>query len=226
MYSAIRSRGSTFGCLLLVTLGCGGQAEGSHDGGSGGARSSLPGVGGTQSTVAAPSGGAHAGGTSSLAGGANGGTGGSGACAKLGDDHCVTECFRELKLVDNAICADGAWACRSGYVLASSCPPRACGVTPDGCCNMTTGIVSENPCNMDGARRACADGATDAYLSQTYCVPLSLGGRDCQSLDRQPCTGPAVSCHDLSAAFVHCVCSGLGTDGSAGTWQCSSYIGP
>jgi hypothetical protein len=225
MRKALLLRGNTVGCVLLITLGCGGAVDGTHGDGTGGTQSTLPAVGGNQGTAGAPVGGASAGGATSVAVGASGGASEPDACATLGDDHCVTECLKELVLVDNATCANGAWTCRSGYVLASTCPEQACGVTPDACCDLTTGVVTENPCNTDGSRRTCPDGGTETYRNQAWCVPLTLEGATCHSLDRQPCTGPAVSCYDMSMAFVDCACFGLDSDTSSGTWYCSYFIG-
>ncbi len=191
------------------TVGTGGLSAGGMIGGGG-----------------APVGGASAGGASISTGGASGGASGTNGCAQLGDDHCVAECLVEYALVDNAICTNGAWSCRSGYVLASSCPVGACGVTPDACCDLTTGIVTVNPCTTSGLRGPCPDGNVETYHEQAWCVPQTLAGGTCISLDRQPCTGPAVGCSDLSGGIVTCGCSGSGSDASVGTWQCSSYIGP
>jgi hypothetical protein len=92
-----------------------------------------------------------------------GGTSGTDACANLSYDYCVSECLAEAVLVDNPTCANGAWSCRSGYVLASSCPPQACGVTPDACCDLTTGIVTSSPCMADGYRGKLYDTADSQY---------------------------------------------------------------
>jgi hypothetical protein len=232
--SAIVVRDNAIGCVLLVSLSCGGGVEHKPND-NGGTRTTLSAAGGARSTAGTPAGGVSAGGASGLAGasggasglaGASGGASGTDGCRGLNDDHCVTECLDELVLVENAICANGAWICPSHYVLASSCPQQACGVTPDACCNMTTGIVTENPCNADGLRRACPDGSTQAYLHESFCVPRSLEGMTCASLDGQSCTGPAVGCDDMSKAFVHCSCAGLDAGVSNGIWRCGYFIGP
>jgi hypothetical protein len=127
---------------------------------------------------------------------------------------------------DTAMCTNGAWGCRPGYVLASSCPARACRITRQACCDLITGLVTENPCAKDGYRSACPDGSMEASLSQTWCVPRSLQQVTCISLDRQPCSGPAVGCSDMSMAFVTCECLRPDADASAGTWRCSAHIGP
>lgn len=100
-------------------------------------------------------------------------------------------------------------------------------VTPDACCDGTTGIVTENPCTADGTRRPCPNGRSETYLSQPWCVPLTLQGATCISLEGQPCTGPAMGCHDMSMAIVRCACTRLDYSSAASsTWQCSSFIGP
>jgi hypothetical protein len=160
------------------------------------------------------------------AGGASGGTSGTDPCAALADDHCVAKCLEEYALIDNALCTNGAWSCRSGYVLASSCPVGACGVTPNACCDLTTGTVTKNSCATNGFRAPCSDGNVETYLSQAWCIPKALAGVTCSSLDRQPCAEPAVGCSDMSGGMVTCGCSWSGSDASAGTWYCSFYIGP
>jgi hypothetical protein len=171
-------------------------------------------------------GGSRSGGASGSTGGTGGGTAGTAACPELGYEHCVENCLEDHALVDNAQCIGGAWGCRPGYVLASTCPVQACGVTPDACCDLTTGLVSENACAKNGYRAPCPDGNMQTYIGEAYCVPQGLPAGTCISLDRQPCTGPAVGCSDLSMAFVTCRCSQYGTDAAVGTWSCSSYLGP
>jgi hypothetical protein len=158
------------------------------------------------------------------------GTGGEtsvNACASLAYDYCVADCLRDWSLVDNAVCLNGAWGCARGYQLASTCPAQGCGVTQQACCDTTTGIVSMNGCGAAGIRSACPDNdvATSPWPRSTQCVPKSLAGRMCHSLDGQACEPPAVRCYDTSLAFVECVCSGLSSAVPVGTWQCSSYIG-
>jgi hypothetical protein len=162
------------------------------------------------------------------AGGASGGSSGTDLCTSLAYDYCVEHCLTNEALRDNASCTNGSWTCRRGYVLASSCPSRACGVTPDGCCDLTTGVVSENPCAADGYRASCGDGSAVTYRwPEAFCVPKSLAGRDCYTLDRAPCSEPAVACSDMSMGSVDCYCSvTAGSDASTGIWHCSAYIGP
>jgi hypothetical protein len=182
--------------------------------------------GGVSGTGGASVGGLRAGGASGSAGGASGGTSGTAPCAELAYDYCVEKCLAEYALSDNALCTNGAWSCRSGYVLASSCPVGACTVTPDACCDLTTGIVTKNSCATNGLRAPCSDGNVETYLSQAWCIPEALAGVTCSSLDRQPCAEPAVGCSDMSGGLVTCGCSSSGSDASAGTWHCSHYIGP
>ena len=224
--SASPFRDNAIGCALLFTVACGGEAEGIRDRGNGGTGTLTAAVGGARGTGVASAGDAPTGGGSGGAAGTGGGTSGTNACAKVAYDHCVTECLEELVLIDNAICANGAWTCRSGYVLASSCPKQACGVTPDACCDRTTGIVTRNPCNPDGSREVCPDGGTETYMSQPWCIPSTLAIGACISLDGQPCSGPAVGCADMSAALTRCACNGAALGTTARTWTCSVYIGP
>lgn len=155
---------------------------------------------------------------------ASGGASGTDPCAKLDRDYCVAECLKERALTDSASCTNGAWTCRSGYVLASSCPDQACGVTPDACCDLTTGLVTQNACADNGYREACSDDGTETFYDRGRCVPKTILGT-CESLDGQPCSGPAVGCRDVSAGLVTCWCLS-GFDASPGTWRCSYLIGP
>jgi hypothetical protein len=198
-----------------------------------GLRANLPGTDGAVATGghvgsggATSTGGSRSGGASGGTGGASGGTSGTSPCAKLGYDYCVADCLKENSLRDSPVCSDGAWSCRSGYSLASACPERGCGATFDACCDLTTGLITDNPCAKDGYRGACPDGSMETSNSQPYCIPKTVTGAGCSSLDRQACDGPAVGCSDVSGGFVTCKCSRVGTDASAGTWYCSVYIGP
>lgn len=168
--NVIPTRGSVIGVVLFVTFSCGAANDDTQAGGNGGTRT-IPAAGGTLGTGGAPVGGVSTGGTSTLAAGATGGSSLADTCGNLDYDHCVTDCFEESVLVENATCANSAWSCRAGYVLASSCPQQACGVTPDGCCDMTTGIVTWNPCNTDGFRQTCPDGAAETNRDGYMCVP-------------------------------------------------------
>lgn len=196
-------------------------------GGSSGATPVGSGFGGAGPTGRAGGGGADAGSNSvGNRGGSDSGGGGVGPedCGPPGQEHCVTECLAELVLVENAACANGAWTCPTGYVLASSCPANACGVTPAACCNLTTGLITENFCQEDGYRSACPVGTNGT--DGKSCVPESLGNATCASLDAQPCSGPAVRCQDRSLIEGRCTCQGLGSDASTGTWHCSRSAGP
>jgi hypothetical protein len=204
---------------MLATGGAAGMV------GNGGTWSTLPAVAGTLGAGGASLGGSSAGGASSSMGGASGGTSGTDACANLSYDYCVSQCLAEAVLVDNPTCANGAWSCRSGYVLASSCPPQACGVTPDACCDSTTGIVTSSPCMADGYRGTCPIGNTTTYRDEAFCVPQTLSGNTCYSLDNSPCTEPAVGCSDIEGLIVTCWCNWSGSDASAGTWQCCTFDG-
>ena len=203
---------------MLATGGIAGMA------GNGGTWSTLPAVGGTLGAGGVSLGGSFAGGASSSMGGANGGTSGTDACANLSYNYCVSECLAERALVDNATCANGAWSCRSGYVLASSCPSQSCGVTPDACCDLATGIVTSSLCTADGYRGTCPIGNTATYKYEAMCVPQTLSDKTCYSLSKSPCTEPAVGCSDMSNGQVTCMCLGIGSDASIGTWRCSSLI--
>jgi hypothetical protein len=158
--------------------------------------------------------------------GSLGGSPTTGTCAQLGHDFCVSGCFEEHSLSVDATCNGGAWSCRPGYVLASSCPARACGVTPDACCDLMTGMVRRNLCTTDGYRDTCPDGCAETNYANAFCVPKTLGDIPCISLDRQPCTGPVEGCRDMSSGLVTCDCIGAAADSSVGTWYCSSYVGP
>lgn len=212
--------------------------------GSAGAPGGIPGSGGARSTggvqasggARAPGGslgavgGARSGAGTDAAGGASGGSSGTDPCAGLAYDYCVDHCLTKNALRDTASCTHGSWTCRSGYVLASSCPSGACAVTPDACCDLTTGVVSDNPCSADGYRAACGDGSGATYgWPEAYCVPSSLGiaGGGCYSLNSGPCSGPAIACSDMSIGSVDCHCDVVaGSDASTGTWHCSAFIGP
>jgi hypothetical protein len=186
-------------------------------------------VGGAKGTGGAVSAGGAVGAGSVLSGGGpagGGGASGTDACAQLGHDYCVSDCLAEHAMPDNAICSRGGWTCRTGYILASSCPDRACGVIPNACCDPTTGVVSYNPCSTVGYRGLCPEGHTETYEGQAWCVPKTLTGTTCISLDRQPCSEPAVGCSDLSMGVVTCGCSLSGSDASSGIWYCSAFIGP
>ena len=187
--------------------------------GAAGASGGVSGTGGWSA-------GSRSGGASGSAGGASGGASGTDPCAKLDRDYCVAECLKEHALTDSASCTNGAWTCRSGYVLASSCPDQACGVTPDACCDLTTGLVTQNACADNGYREPCPDDSTETYYGQGRCVPKTILGATCESLDGQPCSGPAVGCSDMSLGFVTCWCGLSGVDASPGTWRCSYFIGP
>jgi hypothetical protein len=160
------------------------------------------------------------------AGNASSGKSGTESCATLEHDHCVTDCFDARAFVDNALCTRGAWSCPPGYVLASSCPALACGVTRDACCNLTTGLVTENACDKNGYRSACPEDSMEVYAWQPWCVPKSLERVPCRSLHEQPCTGPALACGEVGGGYVSCRCEGLGADASVGTWYCSVFLGP
>jgi hypothetical protein len=180
--------------------------------------SSILGTGG------APVGGASDGGVSSFTGGASGGTSGTDLCADLDYDYCVAECLA-VNGVDNTMCTNGAWSCRPGYVLASSCSVGACGATPDACCDSTTGIVTSSPCTADGYRGTCPSGNTRTYWDQAICVPNSLAGATCGSLVGRPCTDPAMGCSDTEGLITTCWCNWAGSDASAGTWDCRFFDG-
>ena len=204
------------------TIGSGGVQATGGEIGHGGALS----AGGIFGTGGASVGGSRAGGASGATGGASGGTSGTDPCAAFAYDFCVAKCLDEYGLSGNALCTNGAWSCRPGYVLASSCPIGACGVTPDACCDETTGIVTKNPCATNGFRAPCPSGDHETYQGQAWCIPKALTGVTCYSLDRQPCTEPAVGCSDTSAGIVTCGCGWSGSDSSTGTWYCSYFIGP
>jgi hypothetical protein len=199
----------------------GAMATGGRAGSDAGAASGgAPGVGATSVE------GARSGGASGSAGGA-GGSAGTNACPELGYEYCIESCFKDYALSDNPSCSNGAWVCPSGWILASSCPDQACGVTPDACCDLTTGLVTANACAKNGYRAPCLDGSMETYVfPEAWCVPQTLATAGCVSLDRQPCTGPAVGCSDTSAGTVTCQCNQYGTDASTGTWYCSFFIGP
>ncbi len=201
-------------------------------GGSGGTSGTVSGRGGAVGTGGGLVGGNAAGGASSSAGGADGGTSGTEACATPSSDYCVEACLADHALWGNATCSNGAWGCRSGYVLASSCPAQGCGVTPDACCDSTTGAVTQNPCKTDGYREACPSKNTATYLDEAYCVPDSLVPtflNNCFALDRRPCNtaDPATGCSDVESGLgvVTCGCGGAVADGSIGTWYCSAFMG-
>jgi hypothetical protein len=203
--------------------GTGGAMATGGRSGAGGAAA----LGGVSGAGDAPVGGSSAGGSPGSAGGASGATSGTDPCGQLDYDPCVANCLEEYPLIDNATCSNGAWRCRSGYVLASSCPALACGVTPGACCDRTTGFVTRNACAASGYRAPCPDGSVATQdVPEAYCVPDALAGVTCHSLDGQPCTGPAEGCSDTSSGFVTCACSRSGSDASAGTWYCSYFIGP
>jgi hypothetical protein len=237
LFSMRRLRFSAVVCFVAVAglAGCTDPLRGRTPG-TGGAMSvggaltiggrAGSGAGGIFGAGGASVAGSRAGGASGSAGGANGGTSGTAPCAALADDHCVAKCLVEYALVDNALCTNGAWSCRSGYVLASSCPVGACGVTPNACCDLTTGIVTENSCSTNGFRAPCPDGNMETYLYQSWCIPKALAGVTCSSLEGQPCAEPAVGCSDLSGGMVTCECSWSGSDASAGTWYCRYFLGP
>jgi hypothetical protein len=213
------------GCTDALRAGTHGSGGAMATGGQAGSDAGVasggsPGAGGT------PLGGSRSGGASGSTGGA-GGAAGTDACPELGYEYCVENCFKEYALSDNPSCNGGAWVCRSGWVLKSTCPDQACGVTPDACCDLTTGLVSANACAKTGYRASCPDGNMETYAMESWCVPSGLvAPQGCASLDRQPCTGPAVGCSDLSGGFVNCRCTQYGTDASSGIWYCSYFIGP
>jgi hypothetical protein len=177
---------------------------------------------------AAGSGGATGGPSSSTGGvsgtgsSGNGGTGGgSSECAELDNDYCVTSCVDDIKLVDNASCSRGRWTCAARYVLASSCPPQGCGVALRGCCDVTTGVLTDNPCGMDGLRAVCSEG--NRAGDQGWCIPTSLQGDTCTALEGKPCIGPAVNCRDFSLGRTLCACV-PGADALSPVWHCSHLI--
>ncbi|HYQ04038.1 MAG TPA: hypothetical protein VER96_35435 [Polyangiaceae bacterium] len=149
------------------------------------------------------------------------------SCPKPNYDYCIPSCFEASSFSDTTVCMNGVWACNPGYMLASRCPAQACRVTQDACCNSTTGVIKANPCGPDGLRAVCPDdgGATSTYPHGSLCVPQSLTGQKCISLDKQPCAGPAYYCFDSDPGFVKCTCSGIATDSGRGEWNCSAFIG-
>jgi hypothetical protein len=170
---------------------------------------------------------ATGGGAGSQGDAAAGGATETGGCPEVGHEYCVETCFADHALSDDPWCSKGAWVCRSGWVLASTCPAQACRVTPSSCCDSTTGLVSENPCARDGYRAPCPDGNIETYsFPSAWCVPQGLGVAGCASLRGQPCTGPAVGCSDMSGGSVTCWCGQYGTDASTGIWDCSFFLGP
>lgn len=213
---------------VLVGFGCSGKTVGEDDHADGGRPVAPSASGGTQ-VESGPEGGAGASGAApTQTAGAGGTVSGADICTDLTRDSCVSGCLEELPLVDNAICIDGQWKCSANFVLASSCPPLACAVTPDACCDSTTGIVTANACESDGTRAACPEGQTPTakWPHGTHCVPRSLAGQACWSLDGEPCAVPAVGCYDQDRAFVGCTCDGLDLPSSTGTWHCDLYAGP
>ena len=223
-YVAVAASAGCTNSLRASSPGDGAMATGGQAGSGGAAASGGNSGAGGSSTASL--GGSRSGGASGATGGASGGTSGTDACAKLAYDYCVADCLKEHSLVDNPLCSNGAWSCRSGYVLASSCPDRGCGATPDACCDLTTGLVTDNPCAANGYRAACPDGNSETSSRQAYCVPKSLTGVSCGSLDRQPCDGPAMGCSDMSDGIVTCECGRAGADASPLIWYCTVFIGP
>jgi hypothetical protein len=212
-------------CLVAFAgiAGCTeGIRAGNHDAGTG---TGMAGATGTMglSGGALSQGGLSSGGTRT--GGAMGSASGE-SCANLKYDYCVDDCLKDRALTDSALCTNGSWSCPRGYVLTSSCPVLACAVAGGACCNLTTGLVTENACEKNGYRSACPQGSEQAAAWQPWCVPQSLERTPCRSLDEQPCTGPALACRETSRGYISCECVGLGADASAGTWHCNVYIGP
>jgi hypothetical protein len=197
-------RGRTHGTGGAMIVGGAMTTGGRAGSGTAAASGGASGAGGSNLTIS--SGGVQAAGGAIGQSGtlASGGTSGTAPCAELASDHCVAKCLTEYALVDNALCTNGAWSCRSGYVLASSCPAGACGVTPDACCDLTTGSVTKNSCATNGFRAPCPDGNMETYQSQSWCIPKPLAGVNCSSLDRQPCSEPVVV---LDVNYIHPVTS-------------------
>lgn len=217
--------------VFQVALGAGaGCSEGlrAGTGGSGGVRATGGASGADAGGAAGGTSGAGAAVGGSRSGGASGagGTAGTQVCAKPSADYCVESCYKVPTLSDEASCSNGILSCRAGWVLASSCPERACRTTPDACCDRSTGLVSENLCAETGYRAPCPDGTVETYFSSPWCVPKGIASETCAPLDGQPCAEPAVACRDMRGGRVTCTCSQYGTDASSGTWYCSVFIGP
>jgi len=169
-------------------------------------------------------GGSGSGGALNSMGGATGDTSATDTCGNLSYDYCVSDCLTEGALVANATCRSGVAGCRSGFILASTCPPRACGTTADACCDLDIGIVTSNPCGSEGYRGVCPVGNTMTYGREAICVPQALSDKTCYSLNGSPCTAPSMGCSDMSNGQVICSCFRIGADAPTGTWQCSSLI--
>lgn len=132
--------------------------------------------------------------------------------------YCVQDCDAGLREVDE-LCADGTPTCPEGSFPSDTCSDQACAVTWGYCCDLTTGLVTENPCGSDGSREACPSGTTATFAE--WCIPESLDTTDCGTLNGDPCLGDAQQCLSYSGARTTCECVGEAADE---IWSCASDI--
>jgi hypothetical protein len=142
-------------------------------------------------------------------------------CEPASQPVCVASCTEEYAARKEAFCKDGRWHCPSGFVDGTTCPPDACALTLDECCDRLTGELNRNPCESSGLRPPCPEGSVRSL--NWLCMPRGLDVQDCSELDKQPCSGEVRSCRSgckFGDAFCTCYMPS-DVDAGMGIWHCA-----
>ena len=146
--------------------------------------------------------------------GGNGGQGGNTSCLN-GPERCVSTCGADPAWPQPYCDAAGAFQCPAGSVRLSSCPPGACVLVFDSCCDEATGHVARPGCSPDGLSEACPTGT---HAARASCVPTTLPAvSDCYQLKGTPCDSLGQECHTTA----QCTC--VAGDGGM-VWDCKIDI--
>lgn len=108
----------------------------------------------------------------------------------------------------------GQRLCPPDTVFLSTCPPNACALMPQSCCNESTGVLESPACGTDGFWSDCPAGKHSSPSG--LCIPGGLDVSHCIELDGTSCSSPEMVCSEGNGPHK-CVCRA----GDAGMlWSC------